>query len=612
MVNRKSVGTKLALIVFSFTIVIILIIWFLMLLVEYRKQFNYIEITISNIQEWQLEGLSAAVWDLSEDRINFAIKAIKANQFVSDVELRYIERTPDYDEEDTVRIERFTLTHPIGGEIGYLYVFFSRKALREAVFRNTEYFIIVLIPILFMSGIFLLLFRTLVTKPLSDLADYTSDLSIENISREFKFYRKKVFDPANELGILLNAINKMRINIREEDRQRRSAEKSLEVLQKSLQDIINAIPSIIISIDKEKKITQWNKEAEILTGYSSEQTVGKPVQTMLPRLSSTMDKIQSVIDKNIIEASTSHIKREDGTEIFEEITISPLKTKKNEGAVIRIDDVSEKRKLEELLVQNEKMLSIGGLAAGIAHEINNPLAGIMQNASVLSNRLGINKEIQANRKAAEELGISIDVIYQYLKRRDIPRIMSSMTEGGQRVAEIVKNMLSFARKSENKRSSFKIESLIDDTLKLISTEYNLNKNYDFRKIEINRDFGTNIPQVICERAKIQQVILNLLQNGAQAMFSIKRKNYIPSFTIRTALEKDEMVRIDIQDNGPGMEKSIQSRIFEPFFTTKEEGSGTGLGLSVSYFIITENHKGKLSVHSIPGKGTTFTILLPLN
>ncbi len=124
----------------------------------------------------------------------------------------------------------------------------------------------------------------------------------------------------------------------------------------------------------------------------------------------------------------------------------------------------------------------------------------------------------------------------------------------------------------------------------------------------------NLPDILCEAGKIQQVILNILRNGAEAMQTEaeQEKGKTPHFVLRLAHEQETgRVRIEIEDNGPGMDEAARKRVFEPFFTTKPVGVGTGLGLSVSYFIITENHGGEMSVESTPGEGTTFIISLPL-
>jgi len=252
---------------------------------------------------------------------------------------------------------------------------------------------------------------------------------------------------------------------------------------------------------------------------------------------------------------------------------------------------------------------VGGLAAGMAHEINNPLAGMIQTAENMSNRL-TNINLPANQRAAKAAGVSLDAIRTFMESRDILRMLATINESGRRIAEIVDNMLSFARKSDSSVSTFDIASLMDKTLQLASTDYDLKKQYDFKDIVIVKEYDSDLPLVPCEGAKIQQVILNILSNGAQAMQTAGSEK--PTYVMRVRFEKErKMVCIEIEDNGPGMDKETCKRVFEPFFTTKPVGEGTGLGLSVSYFIITENHSGIMSVESETDKGAKFIIKLPI-
>jgi signal transduction histidine kinase len=145
---------------------------------------------------------------------------------------------------------------------------------------------------------------------------------------------------------------------------------------------------------------------------------------------------------------------------------------------------------------------------------------------------------------------------------------------------------------------------------LASTDYNLKKHYDFKNITIIKEFEPDLPLVICEQAKVQQVLFNLLQNGAQAMEQVTTRS--SQFIIRLKRDPDDKkIIIEIEDNGPGMDQTTAKRVFEPFFTTKSVDEGTGLGLSISYFIITKNHNGEMFVESIEGIGTKFIIKLPL-
>ena len=190
-------------------------------------------------------------------------------------------------------------------------------------------------------------------------------------------------------------------------------------------------------------------------------------------------------------------------------------------------------------------------------------------------------------------------------------MLENIRNSGRMAADIVKNMLSFARKSEKMVSSHDIGVLLNQTLELLNTDYDMKKHYDFKQLRIVREYDGTVGPVPCEASKLQQVFMNILKNGAQAMTRLKDVSAQPTFILRIQ-DDGAWVRVEIEDNGPGIRKEIQRRIFEPFFTTKPTGQGTGLGLSVSYFIITENHGGEISVDDAQGGGTRFVIRLPKN
>ena len=392
--------------------------------------------------------------------------------------------------------------------------------------------------------------------------------------------------------------------------ERKRNEEELRQLRNYLSNVINSMPSALVGVDADGRITQWNQTVAASTGITADAAQGKALTDLMPWMSSEMTNISKSIRtrQTILDAKKQRL-LEDGT-CYEDVTIYPLVSNGVEGAVIRIDDVTERVRMEEMMIQSEKMLSVGGLAAGMAHEINNPLAGMIQTARVMANRLEKNSTIEANRKAAAEAGISMEAIGDFMEKRGILQMVETIVDSGQRVASIVSNMLSFARKSEARISTYSLVDLLDKTLGLASTDYDLRKQYDFKLIDVVKEYAEDLPSVPCEGAKIQQVLLNLLRNGAQAMQAAGTEN--PRIIIRAYVERQtQMACLEIEDNGPGMEEATRKRVFEPFFTTKPVGVGTGLGLSVSYFIITENHKGQMRVESSPGKGTTFFIRLPL-
>lgn len=385
-------------------------------------------------------------------------------------------------------------------------------------------------------------------------------------------------------------------------------EKNLRQLRNYLVNIIDSMPSALVGVDSAGKVTQWNHAAEQTAGVKVEDALGQPLAQVFPRMIVEMERLNRAIKTRQQQSDPRHSYQRDGETRIEEVTIYPLIANGVEGAVIRLDDITERIRTEEMMVQSEKMLSVGGLAAGMAHEINNPLAGIMQTTDVLLRRLI--GDIPANQRAAQEAGTSMATIGAFMEAREIPKMLGRIRTSGDRAAEIVSNMLSFARKSDNVRSSHDLARLLDRCVDLAGSDYNLKKKYDFRQIEIVREYEDNLPPVPCETGTIQQVMLNLLRNGAEAIWESNGRK--PLLTLRVENEPAAgMVRIEVEDNGPGIEEDICKRIFEPFFTTKPVGLGTGLGLSVSYFIVTENHGGEMSVESQPGQGTKFIVRLPV-
>lgn len=391
---------------------------------------------------------------------------------------------------------------------------------------------------------------------------------------------------------------------------RKAAEEDVNRAWSLISNIIDSMPSILIGVNMERKVIFWNLAAVEHSGISTDEARGRDLIELLPWISTDSERIEESMRTHKSLRLQNRKRYKNSKTLYEDYTIFPLIGEGVQGAVLRIDDVTEKMRLEEMMLQSEKMLSVGGLAAGMAHEINNPLGGMIQNAGLVINRM-TNTEIPANIAAAQEVGTDIDTISAYTRVRGIDSLLENVRKSGNRAAEIVTNMLSFARTSDTAHSTHSLADLLDKTVDLAGSDYNLKKKYDFRKIEIVREYE-EIPEVPCESGKIQQVLLNVLRNGAEAMFekSSADASFTPRFILRMS-KGDSMARIEIEDNGPGMSEEVRKRVFEPFFTTKPTDVGTGLGLSVSYFIITENHSGKMSVESQPGIGTRFIIKLPL-
>jgi PAS domain S-box-containing protein len=394
---------------------------------------------------------------------------------------------------------------------------------------------------------------------------------------------------------------------------------SLRENQKQFQSIVSNILGVTYRCryDSTWSVVYISPYIEKISGFSPSDFISNPARNLSSIIYSkdlltVLKKVKQAITDEESWDIEYRIVDKDGNRHW--ISEKGSAIKSEDGQVRFLDgillDITEKIKIEEMMIQSEKMLSVGGLAAGMAHEINNPLGGIIQSASVLSKRLS-DFELPGNIQAATESGLSFTVLQDYLNKRKIFNMLDRIQESGKRAAEIISNMLSFARKGNDARSSIDLSLLLDQCIDLASLDYNLKKNYDFRKIGIHREYDKDVKPVPCDSSKIQQVFMNILRNGAEIMNEDSSKQ--SHFYLRIKRdERAQMVVIEIEDNGPGMTDEVKKRIFEPFFTTKSSDGGTGLGLSVSYFIITQIHKGILTVESEPGRGSTFIIGLPLS
>lgn len=379
-------------------------------------------------------------------------------------------------------------------------------------------------------------------------------------------------------------------------------------LRRLLKNITDSMPSMLIGVDGELRVMQWNRLTEQQTGVKEADAQNRQLMELMPRLDVYRQQILQVIDSG----RQMHIRRipMEGKEglRYESITIFPLTSEERQGAVLRFDDVTDWVAMEEMMIQSEKMLSLGGLAAGIAHEINNPLASVSQSLQVVRKRLS--SELEQNRSAAAELGLDLEQLRHYLQNRGVEQLLEIIGSDTERAARLVHNMLSFSRTSASSLVEADVRVLLDNALDLGLADYDLKKNYDFRQICLCRDYEEDVPVIQCEKTNIQQVFLNIIRNAAHAIAENRNSGQVPTLALRITGTTNGVV-IEIEDNGVGMDSTTCKKIFEPFFTTKDVGRGTGLGLSISYYIVADQHKGSLRVRSQPGKGTVFTIELPV-
>lgn len=261
------------------------------------------------------------------------------------------------------------------------------------------------------------------------------------------------------------------------------------------------------------------------------------------------------------------------------------------------------------LIQTEKLASLGQMVAGVAHEIKNPVGCILGNTQFLFNYYqDLNKLLNAytekiSPKIDDIENIKNEIEFDFIQK-DLPELIQSIIVSAEQLNQLISSLKNFSYMSEIKPKQADIHECIDSTLLILRGRL---KN----KITVIKNYG-KIPPINCYSGQLSQVFMNLFSNAIEALEDSQEESHnSPTIWVMTELNNSHYISIRIIDNGPGIPLEIQDKIFNNFFTTKPVGKGTGLGLTISYQIITEKHGGKLRVNSTPGKGTEFEILLPL-
>jgi PAS domain S-box-containing protein len=403
-------------------------------------------------------------------------------------------------------------------------------------------------------------------------------------------------------ALLHRQVQSKTADLRHEISERQQSEEQLRL-------VLNNMQEILAQLSLDGTIIFITHGIELL-GYLPADLEGNSFRQLCKNQDDFSILIEELEEKNSVSGFRIQMLNKDGSERLISINADLLRGGAN-GKPLSIiatgTDITEAVKMDKLMAQTEKMMMVGGLAAGMAHEINNPLGIIIQHIQNIERRLS--PDLPANLKTAQDTGIELSRMRDYLEQRSISQFLSQIRQAGDRMSRIISNMLKFSRQSESHMEHASLETVIEQALELAASDYDLKKHYDFKDIDIVRDYTPNLPKVPVITLELEQVLLNLFKNAAQAIaFSKDKKS--PRITLRTKQTALWAV-IEVEDNGPGMSSEVEKRIFEPFYTTKAVGIGTGLGLSVSYAIITNNHHGHFEVHSHPDSGTCFTISLPL-
>ncbi len=348
--------------------------------------------------------------------------------------------------------------------------------------------------------------------------------------------------------------------------------------------IIDSLPVGLYVVDRDYRIQIWNRKRETGTqGMSRRQVVGRTVFEVLTRQPAEVLRAEfdAIFETGELRQSDMLVETPEGTHTYR-LTRVPMRL--GGDAITHVmtigEDVSEWREVQGRILQSEKLAALGQLAAGVMHEINNPLATIAACVAAGEGRL------------SEVSGPGAAALMEYLAIID---------KEVQRCTNIVDGLLDFSRPKAREKAPADLNDVVDEALGL------LRHHKRFKQIALQRELEPALPPVVINREQIIQVLMALTINSIDAMEAGGR------LTVRTMTGRRRMdeVIVEVEDTGPGIPGAVQSKIFEPFFTTKAPGRGTGLGLSICYGIV-EEHRGRIEVDSQLGRGATFRVHLPVD
>jgi PAS domain S-box-containing protein len=400
------------------------------------------------------------------------------------------------------------------------------------------------------------------------------------------------------------------------DRER--AEAALRTSERLYRQLTEGILEAIVVADERGRIKLFNPAAQQVFGYAEHEVLGQPLSLLMQpvdreALDQALRHYVGTREVGNIAPTTAQQGRRKGGEVFPmELSLSAIDL--TEGIVFlgAIHDLTERRRMQSMIFQAEKLASLGLLSAGLAHEINNPLAYVGNNLAVLErdcrNLSGLLEAYEQAQpmlaatcpeiaKRIDQISEAIDLPYV---RSNLDQLLASTRKGVKRISGIVENLRRFARLDQAAVDRVDLQQAITSSLELIRSQL------EQRQITVEQQVGGALP-VICAPAEINQVVLNLLVNAMQAIEATGRVAGL--IKIETLARGDEVI-LEVADDGCGIPVEILPRIFDPFFTTKPVGQGTGLGLAISHGIIVD-HGGRIEVESTPGRGSRFRVFLPV-
>lgn len=416
---------------------------------------------------------------------------------------------------------------------------------------------------------------------------FFSRRALEQFNDELEQRVEKRTADLNESNNMLHQANGL---LEGEIANHRETMQRLHASETYIKSILESMPLMLVGLNKEGVVTQWNKEAEKLTGLPPEKALNRVLWDAYPIIPISREQVNTAL-----QDQKAHSLRRTQRSLFHyEITLYPLQDAGDTGVVILIDDVTQEVLSENKLIQKDKMASMGELAASMAHDINLPLQAIIQDVQ------------QALQKAASIDNAPSEAL------QNLKHYLSDAEERSLQAATITRNLLEFARSEHDIKPNIDITEVMDHALELATATYAIPNGLKFSQIEVQRDYEADLPKAPGFASELQQVFLSLLRHAFYAIAANESQARSPKIAIKV-LDCYDALWIKVQHNGRGLTPEEQQFIFEPYFSNDPYNPGAeydaGKRLSFSYFIITEHHMGQMAVTSDTEIGTTFHIQL---
>lgn len=371
-------------------------------------------------------------------------------------------------------------------------------------------------------------------------------------------------------------------------------------LRACLTGVLDGSQSILILVDQRERIVEWNQAAVEFTHVPREDALGLPVTDVLPHLDGLGESLSQALLRPG-ESEPNRFSRVVGGALRQvEVVIARLDEPTEPMALIQVTDVTTRVALERRMLHLDKLVVLGGLVNRVVREIISPLSGLLQNAQNLARRLGTT--LAPNQQAAAQVGLDLDLLQAYLARRKIPELLELLRESAQQAGRVAGDLMRFSRRGGAGLQKAALADLLDGALNLTAADLDMVEQYQFHSIQIERDYDPQAPLIRCDTVRIQQALIALLKNSAQAMATA-----VPRCLRLTVRGQGHEVLVQVADNGPGLDPQIRARLLQPLVSAGE----VGLGLAVVHLIVVEQHGGRVEIQPEPGPGCWVSLCLPL-